>query len=95
MLQNKKDNPTIRIFSRGNGEYSVPTEIYNNSCPNTIYRSALEAFVNPKQQIDKKLAKEQIQVLYRLKQQRKASDIEYSSLKKLENLFELYKYDIR
>jgi zeta-toxin len=89
MLQSKQDNPTIKVFSRGQGENSMPIEFYNSQKQDTKYRCALEAFINSKKSLDNKNAIEQINELYKLKQCRNANSIEYSSLERLEELFRI------
>lgn len=87
ILQRKKDNPTIRIYNRGNGENSMPIEFYNNKKQDTKYSCALEAFINPPKLLDNKSAIKKINELYKLKQSRNANSIEYQSMKRLEELF--------
>lgn len=89
MLQRKKDNPTIRIYNKGKGENSMPIEFYNSKKQDTKYSCALEAFINTTKHICNKGANEKINELYKLKQSRNANSIEYESLKRLEELFEL------
>lgn len=87
MLQRKNDNPTIKVYNRGRGEKSMPTESYNSKGENARYSCALEAFMNPIKSLDNKNAIEQINELYKVKQNRNADSIEYASLERLEELF--------
>lgn len=87
MLQSKKERPTIKVYNRGKGEDSMPIEFYNSQKEDNKYRCALEAFMNPVKILDKKIAIEQINDIYRLKKNRLTNNIEYSSLERLEELF--------
>lgn len=91
MLQNKKENPIIKVYNRGKGEKSMPIEFYNNQKQNNIYRCALEAFMNPIKNLNKENAVKQINELYKLKKTRLANTVEYSSLERLEELLGIYK----
>lgn len=91
MLQNKKENPIIKVYNRGKGEKSMPIEFYNNQKQNNIYRCALEAFMNPIKNLNKENAIKQINELYKLKKTRLANTVEYSSLERLEELLGIYK----
>ena len=91
VLQNKEDKPIIRVYNRGKGENSMPIEVYSSMKQTGKYSCALEAFMNPIRVIDTQIATEQIQQLYRLKKSRNANDVEYYSLKRLEELFGIMK----
>ncbi len=92
MFQNKKDRPIIKVYNRGQGENSMPIEIYNSQKQNHVYRCALEAFMNPIKNLNKENAIKQINELYKLKKTRSANIIEYSSLERLEELLGISKY---
>ena len=95
MLQNKTDAPIIKVYSRGKGKQSLPIEIYNSQQSQNKYSCALEAFYNPVQLINKQEAIEQINKLYHIKKSRAANDIEYESLKRLEELLDRKKDLVR
>lgn len=86
-LQNKENKPTVRVYNRGKGENSMPIEVYSNTKQKGKYNCAIEAFMNPIRVIDKQTAIEQIKQLYSLKNSRNANEVEYYSLKRLEELF--------
>lgn len=92
MIQNKEDRPIIKVYNRGQGEDSMPIEIYNSQKQNHRYRCALEAFMNPIKNLNKENAIKQINELYKLKNIRSANTVEYSSLERLEELFGICKY---
>ncbi len=91
MLQRKNDNPIIKVYNRGIGEKSMPIEFYNSQEKNSRYSCALEAFLDSMKSLDNKKAIEQINELYKIKQNRDANSIEYSSLERLKELFEVEK----
>ena len=92
VFQNKDDNkPIIKVYNRGKGENSMPREVYSSIKQTGRYSCALEAFMNPIRVIDDQIAIEQIKHLYRLKKSRNASEVEYCSLKRLEELFDIIK----
>lgn len=91
MLQEKEDNPTIKLYNRGIGENSMPIEFYNSKKQDNKYSCALEAFKNSSNFLHSKNAIQQINELYKLKRNRKANNIEYTSLERLEELFAIEK----
>lgn len=90
-LEDKKKNITVRVYSRGNSEKSLPIEIYSSQKNDIGYATALEAFENPIEQLDSNNAIELINKLYILKQNRNANIVEYSSLERLKELFNIEK----
>lgn len=87
MLQGKEDKPLIRVYKRGIGQASMPIEVYNSADNETMYRCALEAFLNHANSLNKDVANEQLQKIYKAKRKRNASAIEYSSIERLKELF--------
>jgi len=86
MIQKKPDRPTIKIYSRGHGETSLPIEIYNNKIKNSKYRCVLEALLNPRITLNSRDAAKQLKRIYELKRKRNANAKEYASLERLEEL---------
>jgi len=88
MLQQKREKPRIKVYHRGENENTLPIEYYHSQKSNNCYNCALEAFLHPIQKVREEEAKKQIEELYEIKRQRKANEIEYSSMKRLEELFD-------
>lgn len=87
MLQGKEDKPLIRIYKRGIGQSSMPIEVYNSEDNETMYRCALEAFLNPSNSLNKDEANNQLKEIYNTKRKRNASLVEYCSIERLKELF--------
>lgn len=87
MLQEKEDKPLLRVYKRGIGQNSMPIEVYNSEKNETMYRCALEAFLNPSNSLNKDEANNQLKEICNAKRKRNASSIEYSSIERLKELF--------
>lgn len=89
VFQNKHDGNIIKVYNRGQKEDSMPIEVYNSANEDFRYRNALEAFLNPKKNINHQNAVNQIDNLYKIKEYRGAANEEYASLERLQELFEI------
>jgi len=87
LIQGKDEKIVIKIYSRGENEQAEPIEVFDTQKTSDMYGCAMEAFLNPDKRYDKGIAVTQINNLYRIKQNRNASTVEFDSLKRLMNLY--------
>lgn len=89
MFQQKEEKPIMKVYHRGENENAMPIQYYDSEKNGNRYNCTLEAFMNPIHKVTEEEAKKQIEALYQRKKQRLANEIEYSSIERLEEFFDI------